>query len=46
MFPFHVLQVTLTSTDLPSGASGSEPEPQLDSQEGKVMFFFILCIFC
>jgi len=37
-----VLQVTLTSTDPPSGVSGSEPEPQLDSREGKVMFF-ILC---
>ena len=38
-----MLQVT--STDPPSGVSGSEPEPQLDSQEGKVMFFFILCTF-
>jgi len=28
-----VLQVTLTSTDPPSGVSGSEPEPQLDSRE-------------
>ena len=35
-----MLQVTLTSTDPPSGVSGSERESQLDSQGGKVMFFF------
>lgn len=35
-----MLQVTLTPTDPPSGVSASEREPQLDSQEGKVMFFF------
>ena len=36
-----MLQVTLTPTDPPSGVSASEREPQLDSQEGKVMFFFL-----
>ena len=45
MLPFHVIQVNLTSTDQPSGVSRSVSEPQLDSQEGKVMLFY-LCTFC
>lgn len=46
MLPFHVLQVTLAPTDLQPPVSRIVPEPQLDSQEGKVIVFFILiCTF-
>ena len=44
LLPFHVFQVTLISTDRPSGVSRSVSEPQLDSQEGNVMLFY-LCTF-
>lgn len=40
MLPFHVLQVTLAPTDLQPPVSRIVPEPQLDSQEGKVIVFF------
>ena len=47
MLPFHVLQVTLAPTDLQPPVSRIVPEPQLDSQEGKIIVFFILiCTFC
>lgn len=39
MLPFHVLQVTLAPTDLQPPVSRIVPEPQLDSQEGKVIVF-------